>query len=231
MKSMLKNLTGLIALGALAAGAWGEPSNINSAKRFCWGENIGYLNWRDAGAPPGSQGAVVGTHILSGFVWGENVGWINLGDGTPASGNFYGNTDGADSGVNIDSSNNLYGLAWGENIGWINFDTRDALMPFGQQARVDRSDKRLRGFAWGENVGWINLDDPSTFVSFSCAADFNASGQLTIDDLFVFLNAWFNTCSGQTGAPCNGVSADFDRSGGVTIDDLFLYLNAWFAGC
>ena len=231
MKSMLRILVGLGALGLFASGALADPSNINPAKRFCWGENIGYLNWRDAGSPPGSQGALIGSSILSGFVWGENVGWINLGDGTPASAPHYGNTDGADCGVNIDASNNLFGLAWGENIGWINFDTRSALGPFGQQARVDRTAKRLRGYAWGENVGWINLDDPSKFVSFACPADFDANGFHTIDDLFIYINAYFNSCTGQTDAPCNGVNADFNGSGVLTIDDLFLYINAWFSGC
>ena len=54
-----------------------------------------------------------------------------------------------------------------------------------------------------------------------CAADFNASGSATIDDLFLYINAYF------TGVP----AADFNGVGGVTIDDLFLYFNAYFAGC
>ena len=54
-----------------------------------------------------------------------------------------------------------------------------------------------------------------------CIADFNSSGGITIDDLFLFFNAWF------TGDP----SADFNSAGGVTVDDLFLFINAWFVGC
>ena len=54
-----------------------------------------------------------------------------------------------------------------------------------------------------------------------CAADFNCSGGVTIDDLFLYLNAWF------TSAP----SADINEHSGVSIDDLFYFINAWFSGC
>lgn len=54
-----------------------------------------------------------------------------------------------------------------------------------------------------------------------CPADFNGSGSLTIDDLFLFINAWFSSLPG----------ADFNGANGITIDDLFLYLNAYFVGC
>ena len=54
-----------------------------------------------------------------------------------------------------------------------------------------------------------------------CKANFDQVNGVTIDDLFLFLNAWF------TGHP----SADINQMDGVTIDDLFLYFNAWFTGC
>lgn len=56
-----------------------------------------------------------------------------------------------------------------------------------------------------------------------CRADFDQSGTVSIDDLFLYLNAWF------TGAPAAAIT-----SGGTAapaIDDLFLFLNAWFTGC
>jgi hypothetical protein len=53
-----------------------------------------------------------------------------------------------------------------------------------------------------------------------CAADFNSSGTLTVQDIFDFLNAWFG------GSP----SADFN-GGGLAVQDIFDFLNAWFAGC
>ena len=66
-----------------------------------------------------------------------------------------------------------------------------------------------------------------------CGADFDGGGTVTIDDIFVYLNAWFAGCDGTQppGPPCNGRNADFDGVGGVTINDIFAYLNAWFAGC
>ena len=56
-----------------------------------------------------------------------------------------------------------------------------------------------------------------------CYADFNHANGITIDDLFLYFNAYF------TGSPY----AKFGGDGLVTpaIDDLFQYLNAWFAGC
>jgi hypothetical protein len=54
-----------------------------------------------------------------------------------------------------------------------------------------------------------------------CYADFNKLGGVTIDDIFIYLNAWFAASEfanvGEPGAP--------------NIDDIFIYLNAWFAGC
>ena len=70
-----------------------------------------------------------------------------------------------------------------------------------------------------------------TLTQVPCPADINAVGGVTIDDLFLYINLYFNSCSGQIGAPCNGMSADFNGVGGVTIDDLFLYMNAYFSGC
>ena len=64
--------------------------------------------------------------------------------------------------------------------------------------------------------------DYTQFVrDYRCRADFNESGGVTIDDLFLYFNAWF------TGDP----SADMDGRGGVGIDDLFLFLDRWFTGC
>ncbi len=54
-----------------------------------------------------------------------------------------------------------------------------------------------------------------------CAADFNADGALSVQDIFDFLAAWFS------GAP----SADFNGVGGISVQDIFDFLAAWFAGC
>ncbi|MBY0311033.1 MAG: esterase family protein [Phycisphaerales bacterium] len=56
----------------------------------------------------------------------------------------------------------------------------------------------------------------------SCdAVDINQSGDITVEDLFAFLNAWF----------ASEPSADFDGADGITPSDIFAFLNAWFAGC
>lgn len=54
-----------------------------------------------------------------------------------------------------------------------------------------------------------------------CAADFNADGTLSVQDLFDFLSAYF----------ASDPAADFNDVGGITVQDIFDFLNAWFAGC
>ena len=61
------------------------------------------------------------------------------------------------------------------------------------------------------------VDNPTT----CCIANFNRISGVTIDDLFLYFNAWF------LGDP----SADIDGQPGVAIDDLFGYVNGWFIGC
>jgi hypothetical protein len=54
-----------------------------------------------------------------------------------------------------------------------------------------------------------------------CAADYNCSGTLTVQDIFDFLSGWF---AGDARADFNGVN-------GLTVQDIFDFLNAWFIGC
>ncbi len=54
-----------------------------------------------------------------------------------------------------------------------------------------------------------------------CRVDFNASGAVTVQDIFDFVAAYF------TATP----TADFNSSGSVTVQDLFDFLAAYFAGC
>lgn len=61
----------------------------------------------------------------------------------------------------------------------------------------------------------------ATPVPPACAADFNNSGGVTVQDIFDFLAAYF------AGLP----TADFNGVGGVTVQDIFDYLAAYFAGC
>ena len=156
----------------LAGPARGE-SNIDPSHKFAWGENVGWLNWRDAN--DGRSGVQVNATFLSGYIWAENVGWINVGNGLPANGVSYANGDGAEFGVNIDlATGDLRGLGWGESIGWANFETQSLGV---SRARFDFADARFRGYAWGENVGWINLDDATHFVAISWMGDIPALSQ------------------------------------------------------
>ncbi len=161
-------------------------SNIADVKKHTWGENIGWINWRDA--DNAAQGVeVYPTSHLAGFAWAENVGWINLGDGNAP----YANTDGSDFGVNIDPvTGEMSGFAWGENIGWINFG------PFPPATTApaptwDAINHRSTGYAWAENVGWINLDDAIRYVC-SIPGDLNRDGVVDVFD-FGELAANFGT--------------------------------------
>jgi hypothetical protein len=192
LEPMMKAAASLLAL-LLAPVALAQPSNIDASNKWSWGENIGFMNWRDAGSPSATQGVLLNPNILSGLIWCENVGYLNLGDGTPASGSSYGNILGTDFGVNLLPDDRLGGLAWAENIGWVNFGPHTTL-PDAQQARYDAASARLRGYAWGENVGWISLDDATHFVGTSCSVDFNCDGFLDFFDYDDFVAAFEAGC-------------------------------------
>ena len=55
----------------------------------------------------------------------------------------------------------------------------------------------------------------------ACAADFNHSGSVTVQDIFDFLAAYFAGTAG----------ADFNSSGTITVQDIFDFLAAYFTGC
>ncbi len=118
------NRPAIVALLAAAAGpAALAQQHIDAVNKYAWSENVGWLNFADAGSPPGSQSVLIETSFLSGYVWGENIGWINMGDGTPTNGVSYANVNGTDFGVNLNTvTGHLTGYAWGENVGWINLD-------------------------------------------------------------------------------------------------------------
>lgn len=54
-----------------------------------------------------------------------------------------------------------------------------------------------------------------------CAADYNCSGGVTVDDIFDYLNGWF----------ANAPAADVNGVDGLTVQDIFDFINAWLAGC
>jgi hypothetical protein len=75
------------------------------------------------------------------------------------------------------------------------------------------------------NNGANEAYDTVLFVSPTaggfCAADFNQSGGVTVQDIFDFLAAYFSS------AP----AADFNRVGGITVQDIFDFLTAYFTAC
>jgi len=211
---MTRIITILIAL--TLAPALLAQSNVDTTNKWAWGENIGWLNWRDAGTPAGAQGVVFETNHLRGLIWAENVGWINVGNGSGP----YTNTTGLNFGVNIDAQGLLWGYAWGENIGWINFEG-GALASPPNPARVEGG--RLRGYAWGENIGWINLDDENAFVgvNLSCPGDVTGDGLVNLADLNLVLANFGQTTS----------TGDANGDGVVNLADLNMVLANFGADC
>jgi hypothetical protein len=144
----------ILAFSARAA------TTINSANRFAYGANIGWIDWRGDAA----NGAVIGEFVCSGYIYSANVGWIHVGDGTPANGVRYANNSATDFGVNHDGAGNLRGLAYGANIGWLNFTNRDATGGTFDGPRVHLVTGRLSGYVYGANVGWISLSNAVAHV-------------------------------------------------------------------
>jgi hypothetical protein len=212
----MKIVIATLLASALASTALAQDIDPNN--KFAWGENIGFLNFADAGNPPGSQGVFAHPTFLEGFVWGENIGWINLGDGSGP----YANTTGLNFGVNRNPSNgHLTGFAWSENTGWINF-SGGALATPANPARIDPATRRFRGYAWGENIGWINLDDPNVFVRLLCGADINGDGLLNFFDVAAYI-ALYNAQD-----PAADLAAPF---GTLNFFDLAAYITLYNAGC
>ena len=209
------NTIAAAALLACSTGALAQSSNVCPDKKFAWGENIGWLNFKDANG--GVQGVrLMGNH-LRGWIWAENVGWINVGNGAGP----YANTNGTNHGVNVNpATGELSGFAWGENIGWINFSTVPSVGA--QGARFDFASRRFTGYAWGENVGWINLDHPTHFVA-ALLGDLTGDGQVNFNDLGIVLGDF-----GQAGP---NLAGDINGDGVVNFDDLGIILSSFGQGC
>ena len=205
---------GILLSASVAIGT----SNVSATDKWSWGENIGFMNWHDAGTPTGDQGVSFNSDHLSGFVWCENIGWINLGNGAGP----YVNTNGTNYGVNINGDDTLSGFAWMENAGWVNFDGGQLASP-SNAARIESG--RLRGFAWGENIGWINLDDANVFVGVWCEGDVNGDGVANLDDLQLLLFGF------GTGPGAQRIDGDLNGDGFTNLDDLQLLLFFFGTSC
>ncbi|MGZ5528549.1 MAG: thrombospondin type 3 repeat-containing protein [Limisphaerales bacterium] len=142
-----------IVAGVGTASECAAASTIDSANRYAYGANIG---WLDCLADT-SNGAVIGEYVCSGYIYSANVGWINLGNGAPANGIYYQNDSSSDFGVNQDGLGNLRGYAYGANIGWIAFETNGA-------PNVDLLTGNLSGNVWSANCGWISLSNATAYA-------------------------------------------------------------------
>ena len=158
-------------------------SSIDTANKYAWGANIGFMDWR----PSAVDGVVIGEYIASGYIYAANVGWIHMGDGTPANNIQYSNASGTDFGVNyiIDPASpgqaSLRGFAYGANIGWINFEAVG-------NPRIRFTDGRLLGYAYSANCGWINLGETggTVFVQTDYIANGVDSDMDGLADAFEF---------------------------------------------
>ncbi len=105
--------------------------------------------------------------------------------------------------------------------GTYNVAISDAITATANSARLDGELASNSAAALPSGDGVAQGPAAYTFtITAPCAADFDHSGTLTVQDIFDFLNAWF---AGNPAADFNG--------GGLTVQDIFDYLNAWFAGC
>lgn len=68
---------------------------------------------------------------------------------------------------------------------------------------------------------YVIIDLCSLTPAGCCPADFNASGGLSVQDIFDFLAAYF----------ANDARADFNGQGGLSVQDIFDFLAGYFAGC
>ncbi|MCC6321897.1 MAG: hypothetical protein IT438_10740 [Phycisphaerales bacterium] len=70
----------------------------------------------------------------------------------------------------------------------------------------------------GDNTACAN---PINQISLCCPADVNGTYEVTVQDLFDFLAAYFAA----------GPQGDFNASGAISVQDIFDFLAAYFTGC
>lgn len=134
----------------------GAQSTINTTNHHAWSGNTGWIDFRPE-RPNGGDGFTFGEFSCGGWLWSPNIGWINCGDGSPANGIQYANTDHADFGVNHYGTGDLYGFAWSPNVGWISFDWWVLEPTNPNRPRVNLATGEFSGYAWSANCGWISL--------------------------------------------------------------------------
>ena len=162
-------ILGLLSV-ALANLVASPNSSIDANKKFAYGANTGWINFR----PTDPCGVQVAGYFLSGDAYSANFGWINFGDGSPVDGIRYGNGDAADFGVNHDGAGNLSGLAYAANVGWINFSWAAVTDP--NRPRIDLVTGDFSGYAYSANTGWINLGSGNLTTATIVCIDADGDG-------------------------------------------------------
>lgn len=140
-----------------ASGVRVEPTFLRG---YIWGENIGWINTGNGGAPyANTNNTNFGVNIapdgfLNGFAWGENIGWVNFNT-QPQIGAL---------GARYDAiANRFRGYAWGENIGWMNLDDATHFVAAPPSCCPGNADKIS---------GQVNFADiTSVLVNFGLPAD------------------------------------------------------------
>jgi hypothetical protein len=198
MMDILQRMKHLFTLAVLfgALASVHAATTIDSANRYAYGANVGWLDW-SGGTGQTASGAVIGEYVCSGYIYSANVGWINLGSGSPANQIQYQNNSATDYGVTQDGLGNLSGYAWGANIGWIAFEQL-----YGKP-KVNLLNGQLSGSVWSANCGWISLSNAVAYVQ----TDTISPGALAPDGLPV---AWLLSNFGNTNI---NASADPDHDG------------------
>lgn len=78
--------------------------------------------------------------------------------------------------------------------------------------------------AWRTSMWNLNNTQPAIQtpqLCRHCASDFNDDGVVNADDLFAYLDAWFE----------RACLSDVNQANSVNSDDLFIFLDAFFRGC
>lgn len=217
---MKNHLVAMVAAAAAASAGAQSVSNICPNNKFSWAENLGWMDWKDAGGGNGNLGVRVYPTYLEGWIWCENAGWISVG--RPNTMGPYANANGLSYGVNVSpASGDLSGFGWAENLGWVNFGTAP-FVPLGQGARFDASAGRFFGWAWSENAGWINLDSNVRPVR-ALRGDTDGDGGVLFSDL--------NNVLSQFSMTGPNLSADVNGDWVVNFTDLNVVLSFFGTQC